>query len=227
MRVAVTTATDRAENAAAIVTGANLEPVLLPCIRIQRADEPALAEFRAKAARADLVVATSARAIEVTWPQGMAALRVAAVGEATAAAARAAGAEVTATGTGGAEALVGQLAHLSGSTIAYPHAGGADPIVATRLSERGATVIDLIAYTAVPVSPPPDPVEAVIFGSPSAVAGWTSARSLDGLIVASIGPRTSQALHRVGAPPVVEPAAPRLEDLVAALAGHLNARIGP
>lgn len=227
MRVAITTAVDRFENAAAIVARAHMEPVLLPCIRIQPAADHSLAKFRTAASDADLVVATSARAIDITWPRGMDGLRVAAVGDSTAAAARAVDGDVSLVGTKGARALVDQLSDLRGSVVAYPHAGGADPIVATLLRQAGATLIDVISYTSLAISPRDDPVEAVAFGSPSAVEGWASARSLEDLVVASIGPSTSDALRRFGIQAVIEPPRPRFVSLAQALAEHLNQGVHP
>ena len=69
-----------------------------------------------------------------------------------------------------------------------------------------------VAYTAVPIGPGPDPVDGAVFGSPSAVAGWLSARTLDELaVVAAMGPTTAAALEHAGRPADIVPVPPSLD----------------
>ena len=79
-RVAVTTAVDTAHRVARLLHLDQLEPVMLPCIRIVAAPIEALERLRAAARDADWIVVTSPRAVHVTWPEGgMPSLPVAAV----------------------------------------------------------------------------------------------------------------------------------------------------
>jgi uroporphyrinogen-III synthase len=220
-RVAVTTAADSAERLAGLLAASGLVPVILPCIRIEPGDREALDRIRSAAPGADWVLATSGRALQVTWPEGMAETPpVAAVGDATAEVATALGATVRLVGQGTAVDLAKALASVvSGSVVVHPVAGGADPEAASILADAGAVVIGEVAYTSVPVGPRPDPVDGAVFGSPSAVAGWLSTRDLEVLeAVAAMGPTTAAALADAGRPADIVPDPPRLDSIVAALA---------
>ena len=215
MRVAVTTAPDRADRVVAAFEAAGLEPVALPCIEILVAPQSDLDGFRAEAASADLVVVTSARAVSLTWPDGMDCLRVAAVGQVSAEAAREAGAEIVLVGSSGSQDLVASLDNTDRLTVAYPHALGANPAIREQLVEQSMTLIDIAAYEAVPIAPASDSIKAALFGSPSAVEGWASARTFERIVVASIGPVTSAALREQGVEDPIEPGAPSLAEVAA------------
>lgn len=224
-RVGVTTSADRAERAANAYESRGLTPVLLPCIRVEPGAEAVIDELRVAATAADWILLTSARAIDVMWPSGsMPATPVVVVGEATASAALDAGGAVALVGRVGASDLADRMGPGTGR-IVVPHAAGADPGVLTRLADDGWDVVAGIAYRTEPVAPADDPVDAVAFASPSAVEGWCSARTVDGLVVGAIGPTTASALTERGRPPDVVADRPAHSSLAAALAGSLHGKI--
>jgi len=219
VRVAVTTSADRAPAVAAELAHAGLEPVVLPCIRVEPAAATVLADARRRAAAADFTVLTSARAVRLLWPDGMPPLRVAAVGEATAAEARRAGGTVEVVGPGGGEALAAVLAPaVAGRRVAVLRAAEPAFDLAAALAAAGAAVADLAVYTTAPVGPAADPVDAAAFASPSAVDGWFRTRTLAGILAGAIGETTRRALADRGAVDVVVAAEPRTAALARALA---------
>jgi uroporphyrinogen-III synthase len=221
-RVAVTTAADRAGALAARLWDEGLEPVELPCIQVEEADPAVLRRARGTADRADLLLLTSMRSIEILWPEdGFPRTEVAAVGGATADRARSRGGRVVASGTGGAAGLIGLL-DLTGKTVAYPHADGTDPGVLAALQAGAGRVVALPIYRTAPIAPGGDPVDAAAFASPSAVLGWTMTRSLAGLVVGAIGPTTAAALEARHRSPDVVASPPSFESLARELARHLE-----
>jgi uroporphyrinogen-III synthase len=221
-RVAVTTAADRAGALTAALWDEGLQPVELPCIRVEGADAAVLRRAREAAEQADLVLLTSMRSIEILWPEnGFPGTPVAAVGGATAERVRSRGGRVVETGTGGAAQLIGTL-DLAGKTVAYPHADGTDPSVLAALEAGARRVVALPIYRTAPIGPAGDLVDGAAFASPSAVLGWTMTRSLAGLVVGAIGPTTGAALearHRV---PDVVAFPPSFDSLARELARHLE-----
>lgn len=216
MIVAVTAPAPGADRLADEVRRRGHRPVLLPTVAIVPAEAPQLARARAEAAAADLVVLTSARTVEVVWAgRGMDGLAVAAVGPATAAAAEAAGATVVARGKMGGATLAAAIGDRARDRlVAIPHAEGADLVPFAGL---GAARVDATpVYAARPGPPGADPVDAVLFASPSAVAGWLTARPVDDLVVGVIGPTTAAAARQAGAAPVVA-VSPSFPDLAATL----------
>ena len=84
IRVAVTT--DRFEAVAPHFSEVGLDPVSLPCIRIEPADQAVLAQARKAAIGADLLMITSVRTLDLLWPAAhMPDVAVAAVASPTAA----------------------------------------------------------------------------------------------------------------------------------------------
>lgn len=225
-RVAVTTAGDPAARAAADLRHRDLEPVMLPCIRIVPSPPHLLERARTAAREADWILLTSARAVSATWPDGgMPPVPIAAVGRSTASAASRAGGTVEITGRRGAASLIHDLEPLvSAKRVAFPHASGTGAAAADRLRRAGATVVTEVAYETKPVAPPSEPVDAATFASPSAITGWCLSRSLEGIVVAVIGPTTADAVRQVGREPEVVASIPGMSNLVEALAGHLTER---
>ncbi|MFQ5948081.1 MAG: uroporphyrinogen-III synthase [Acidimicrobiia bacterium] len=221
--VGVTTPPDRTARLAGELSAVGLRPVPLPCVRIEPAPESELATARAAAEAADLLVLTSARAVELVWPDGtFPNTPVAAVGRATAAAVEACGGRVYTVGDAGAAELAARIAaRADGKTVAYPRADGADPAALAALQAAGRLLTQVV-YRAVPIAPDPDPVDAVTFTSPSAVQGWVASRSLFDQDVAVIGATTAAALERHGRAPTVMPSRPWYRDLAVALAEHLG-----
>lgn len=183
-----------------------------PTIGFAPAGDPEALRAAAREAHAfDWIVFTSARAVVPFVKHLLKSpphARIAAVGEATAAALRASGCPATTVGEAGAEALAERLSRdheLSGRRILFPSGSKAGPTLEKALSAKGAEVVRVEAY--VTRSAPPDAgivcgdlargVDVVTFTSPSAVASladslrmsWPDA--LAGLRVACIGPTTA------------------------------------
>lgn len=223
-RVAVTT--DRFDDVADVFREAGLEPVALPCIRVVASPPHELTEIREVAGTADLLMVTSPRVVSLLWPHGrMPDVDTAVVGSTTAQAVVAAGGNVTVVGDAG----LARLADLAlGSTrdrrVVLAHAAGSDPAGLARVQESAAELIDRVVYESVPVAPDLIPVDAVAFASPSAVAGWTLARDLDGLIVGTIGTTTARAIERHRSPDVIA-ATPSYPALAEAIATFMEVRV--
>jgi uroporphyrinogen III methyltransferase/synthase len=201
----------------------------------------------------DWLVFTSGRAVEsfcgrprfaAAWREaGEKRPRVAAVGEATAAAVSERGMTVDAVpadarGSALAVALRDRAGSLEDRHVLWPRSDIARRELPDALARAGATVFEPVAYRTVTTSPPgfedfraqleAGRVDAVCFLAPSAAEGLAAAfpsRDLAALrrrcLVASLGPTTSRALESLGAPPDVEPAHPRATALAEALRARL------
>lgn len=229
-RVAVTTTSDNFRRVADPLAEFGLKPIRLPCIWVAPSPDDVLDELRRATEQADWLIVTSARAIRTVWPDGgiPPGVRVAAVGPATADAARNAGGDVRIVGTGGATALREVLrGRMSGQRVVFPHARAADTRTIRRLRQEAASVVAEPAYTTHPTAPPNDPVDAVVFGSPSAVDGWASARAFDGTVVAAIGSTTATRVRELEATVDVISDPPDLTTLAGGLAAYFNPRSQP
>ncbi|MBU1866028.1 MAG: uroporphyrinogen-III synthase [Actinobacteria bacterium] len=221
-RVAVTTAADRGETIAAAFAGAGLTPVLLPCVRVEPAAPQVIEEARRAVVPGTVVVLSSARTLDLLWPDGSAPpVPVFAVGAATAAAIRERGGNVAYEGSEGLSALAAE-ADLGGRAVVLPRADGSDPIALAAIAARADSFFAPVVYQTVPQPPGDDEVDAAAFGSPSAVLGWTSVRSLDGLLVGAIGRTTAAALREAGRPPDVIAPRPAFPALASAMARELE-----
>lgn len=215
-RLGLTTTLDRGRVLADRCEEIGLEPILLPCIEQVPADQGTLRSAMAEAEQADWLVVTSPRAVTTLWPEGaMPATRIAAVGPATARAVHRAGGTISVTGRGGAADLVGLLRDaVRGRKVVFPHAARAGGTTIAALEAAGASLVAIPVYEVRPISPPPDPVEAVAFGSPSAVSGWALSRTLEGPFIGAIGETTAAALVAHGVEPDVMPSRPSFDDLI-------------
>lgn len=225
-RIALTTTRDRAVHLAPLCEEHGLEPVQLPCIEFVPVDEDDLDSTRRGIGGADWLVVTSSRAISALWPDGgMPDVAVAAVGPATAQAVRDAGGRPVLVGDGGAGELTDLLAgRLSGASVAFPHAEGAGTGTIEALESAGASVEAWAVYEIHPVPPGADPVDAVVFGSPTAVRGWLLSRGLRELVVGAIGETTAGALAEFSVTADVESPHPSFERLITGMAEHLRDR---
>lgn len=225
-RVAITTTADRASTLSERALAHGLEPVILPCIEVLRAPHHLLERARAATSQADWLVVASARAVTSVWPDGgIPDVAVAAVGRHTAAAVEAAGGRVELVGDGGAADLVNRLAPaVAGRSAVFAHGSGTDRSLVDALKRSAGAVTALAVYETRPIAPGPAPVDAVMFGSPSAVDGWCRSRSLDDLVLAAIGKATEKALVGRGRQAQVVPPHPEFDALVALLAAFLGAR---
>lgn len=228
-RVAITT--DRFESAGRPFRRFGLEPVALPCIRIEPADATVLAQARRAAAVCDLLVITSVRTVDLLWPDAMPPSPVAAVGERTAAAVTARGGRVVVAGRAGLDDVIDRLNNLlEAAGVVFPHAGGYwsnpenSPALRTAveaLRARAASLTEFEVYRTTSLPPAADAVAAVAFSSPSAVAGWHLSRSLDNLVVGVIGSTTRLAVSVHREPEVVAPR-PSHDALARAMASYLE-----
>jgi uroporphyrinogen-III synthase len=228
-RVAITT--DRFESAGRPFRRFGLEPVALPCIRIEPADATVLARARRAAAVCDLLVITSVRTVDLLWPEAMPPSPVAAVGERTAAAVTARGGRVVVAGRAGLDDVIDRLDTLLESAgVVFPHAGGSwsnpakSPALRTAveaLRARAASLTEFEIYRTTSLPPAADAVAAVAFSSPSAVAGWHLSRSFDGLVIGVIGSTTRLAVSVHREPEVVAPR-PSHDALARAMASYLE-----
>lgn len=227
-RVALTTTTDRASGLFSVALAHGLRPISLPCIEVTTASESILGQARLEIARSDWLVVTSARTVEILWPEGnLPAVEVAAVGRQTATAVARAGGKVSLVGDSGAAELVVSLAgRVAGRYVHFPHGRGANLSNVNALQDAGAMVSTLEVYATTPVPPNSEPVDAAAFGSPSAVEGWFKSRDLEGIVVAAIGGSTSAALADRGHPADIVPDRPDYVELLELLSIRMKERIG-
>ncbi|HEX6301050.1 MAG TPA: uroporphyrinogen-III synthase [Acidimicrobiia bacterium] len=223
-RLALTTTRDRALQLSDQVAGLGLEPVMLPCIELVPGSDDVIETARIQSARSDWLFLTSPRTVRELWPEGgMPKTRVAAVGQATAEAVRDAGGPVAVVGDGGARDLVDRISHIvAGQSVFVPHAANADRSTIDLLAGTGARVRTKVVYEMRPISPPDDPIDAIAFGSPSAVTGWFLSRDLEGLAVGVIGETTASAVAGHGHQFDVMPPSPSFGELTRLIAGHLS-----
>jgi len=224
IRVAITT--DHFEPAALAFRRFGLEPVWLPCIRVEPANQEVLTQAREAASSADLLMISSVRTLDLLWPDGsMPAVEVAAVGERTAAGVAARGGRVVLSGGSGLADLTELAAdRLTVSRIVFPHAAGSDPLALDTLREQGSDLLEFEVYRTVPMAPKSTRVEAAAFASASAVEGWLLSRDFDGIAVGVIGPTTRAAVARHRPPEVVAPE-PSHQALAHALASYLEVAV--
>jgi uroporphyrinogen-III synthase len=239
LRVVVTRAEHQSEGLAAAFARAGATVELLPLLEmIPPADPLPLEQAASELALHDWVVFTSANAVETFLPLAgplPPALRVAAVGDATAGALRARGIEPHLVPVREeAAGLVAELgARVGGRRVLLPQAADARPALREGLTAAGAEVVAVVAYDK--RLPPDAPAQAaalfgaapigwVTFTSPRIVrhfaalfgANWERRRGE--LRAASIGPVTSAELRRWQVEPAAEAERPLDEALVVAVA---------
>ena len=229
IRVAITS--DRFAVAAAPFRAFGLDPVAMPCIRIEAAPPSLLDQARVSAAGADLLLVSSARTIDLLWPDAMPAVDVAAVGSRTAAAISARGGRVVLCGHAGlADLAVRMRDRWHDSKVVFPRGavGTGSPedhpghLSLARIVEAGGGDLqEFVIYRTMSQAPGPNQVEAAVFASPSAVAGWRLSRSLAGLVIGAIGRTTREALAAHRPVDVVAPF-PTHEALARAMACYLE-----
>lgn len=223
-RVGITS--DRFDDIAPCYVDAGLDPVALPCIRIDPAPPPVMADARREAANADLLVVTSPRVVSLLWPDGrMPPVRTAAVGPSTASSVERAGGAVAIVGDAGLARLVDLLAdRVAGRRVLIAHAEGSDPEAMRRLRDLVPEFEEQLVYRTVPLPPAADSVDAVSFASPSAVTGWTLTRGFDDLIVGVIGDTTAAAVARYRTADIVSEQATHLA-LAGAIASFMEVNV--
>lgn len=235
-RVLITRALEDAAAWADRLEALGAETVILPCIRTERFDDAETrSSLRAALRDAGWLCLTSPRGAEAVARLAgplASALRVAAVGEATADAVRtclghspfvARGATSLALG----EALVahGLLHATPAPLVVVAAAEGGRTDVEDILRRAGATVTRINVYRTVPASPTPAPIDLaveriadVLLASPSAVRGLLNQASFPASArIFTIGPTTSAAVIAAGLTVSGEAQHPDLESLVEAM----------
>lgn len=217
--------TDRFNAVASIYAGQGLDPLPVPCMRVEPGGPDVLVDARKASSSADLLLITSARTVDLLWPdQPMPGVDIAAVGEATAAAVAGAGGRVVVAGRSGLLGLIEMLAdRLGDGRVVFPHAGRVGLVASRRLRELAPGLEEHVVYRTVPVAPRLTPVGATVFASPSAVQGWLMTRDFDDVVVAVIGETTRAAVARHRSPDVVAPR-PSHRALAMTLMNHLGVR---
>jgi uroporphyrinogen-III synthase len=235
-RVLVTRSEEDCAEWAAELTARGAEPLILPCIHCERIDTPAVrAAVAAALATADWLVVTSRRGVDAvaalddTATPRPVRCRVAAVGDATAAAARARLGRCDFVGEGtGARLATGLVAAArvgAGTNVAIAVAANAATALEQGLESAGATCTRIDVYRTVPV-PRLSAKRAlsalgadnILLASPSAVAGLVNQVVLDVPAgVYTIGPSTTAAARAAGLTVTAQARAPSLEGLLEAM----------
>ena len=224
MRVAVTT--DRFDRVAPLYREARLDPIWLPCVKVEPAHADVLVRAREVTARAGVIILSSARTVDWLWPQGPApAVDVIAVGSATASAIKRRGGRVFLTGNSGlAELATKASTRLAADNVVFPRSADSDPDALRIIRELAPHLLEFEVYRTRSIAPARAEVQAVAFASPSAVEGWYLARNLEGLVVGVIGPTTAAAVSHHRRPDVLA-SSPSHRTLAQALASHMEVKI--
>jgi uroporphyrinogen-III synthase len=233
-RVLLTRADDDNAEWATRLAQRGAEAVQLPCIHAELITAPDLrARLAAALLSADWLVFTSRRGVE-----GFAALiadrearpRVAAVGAATAAAARATLGRVDLIGRGGTAAGLAATLVADGGLERHPRvvlalAENAGDVLERALEAAGAHCTRCNVYRTVPAAPaaPKRPlsslrVDNVVLASPSAVAGFVNQVDVDARVdIYTIGPATTAAARSAGLVVTAEAREPSIDGILEAM----------
>lgn len=238
-RVLVTRACHQAGKLSEALRAADFEPVEVPVLEIRPpADGGPLDAALAQINTYDWLVVTSANTVRaIAWGSlldKMSGVKVAAVGEATAASARKAGLEVSVVPeTYVAESLVACLAErTAGKRVLFARAAAARDVIPEALRAAGAVVDVVDAYRNVMPEAAPgllraalaEGIDAVTFTSSSSVTHLTEAARVAGVSfpflgvkAVSIGPITSATLREAGWDPAAEAKQSDIPGLIAAV----------
>jgi uroporphyrinogen-III synthase len=243
-RILVTRALHQASKLSDALCALGAEPVEVPVLEIRPPADPAPLDRALRALDSyDWLILTSANAVRsIAWSNFLnkiANLKVAAVGEATAAAARQAGLPValvpeTYVAEALVESLVGQSA---GKKILLVRAKNARNVIPDALRATGATVDVVDAYRNVMPAAAPKllhaalgkGMDAAIFTSSSSVTHLADAARAAGIrfpfagvSAISIGPITSQTLRELGWRPAAEASKSDIPGLVASVREYFS-----
>ena len=218
-RVVVTRAQDQADGLAETLHELGAEPLLVPSIRsTPPADAGALRTAAQRLGGARWVGMTSPSgvrhgwpAVQAAWPDGLpSGLGVAAVGPGTAEALAALGARADfQPSESSGDAFAAELPVEPGDRVVLLRSDIARAAVAEALRQRGADVLDAVAYHTVVAADPADVEaaldrrpDAVTFTSPSTVRGFLAGLGdpgrLAGVALVPIGPVTARAVTDAG-----------------------------
>lgn len=215
------------------------EPILFPTIEIAPVDDyRALDRALSQLAHYRWLIFTSVNGVAAFWDRWEragggslpTALRVAAIGPATAAALEQRGARpALIPHEYVAEAILDQIGPVEGKWILLPRADLAREVLADELGRRGAIVHEIAVYRTLPAAPDPHGlaelrrgVDALTFTSSSTVRNFVAlvGREISAVCVACIGPITAQTARQLGLPVHVVARTYTSAGLVAALAKH-------
>jgi uroporphyrinogen-III synthase len=206
-------------------------PVLLPCIQTEPLDTPELrSALRVALADADWLVLTSRRGVEACAALELPArTRVATVGAATAAAARAllGRADLVGGGSGSAlgAGLTGDRRFAPGARVVLALAANASDALERALTAAGARCARFDVYRTLPAPPAAHKralsslgAERVVLASPSAASGFVHQVDLDvPVAIYTIGPSTTAAARALGLDVTAEAREPSLEGILEAM----------
>lgn len=245
--IAVTRATEQAEELIALIRASGGAAVSSPAIAIERVEDTrdldaTLRELDSMqwiaftSVNAVTAVADRLHALRLTVP---ASLRLAAVGRATASEllARIRSADFVPRVASG-QTLADELPNVSGRRILFPRGDLATDAVATTLRSRGADVVDVVAYRTVRADGVREvatrtarrEIDAIVFTSPSSVRFVSDALHDAGLpvserpIAVTIGPSTTRAANAAHWPRITQANTPTIGALLDALHRALSDR---
>jgi uroporphyrinogen III methyltransferase/synthase len=237
-RVVVTRAAQQAGEFLTALSALGAIPISVPTIAIAPPVDGGveLRQTLGQIQRFDWVVLASINAVqrlfgELADARALAGVKVAVIGEATAASLRTFGVVPDLTPYRfSAEGLLEAfpVAPPAGGKVMIPRADIARDLIAAELSGRGWDVVAPIAYRTVYARPTPEMMSAVAaadvvtFASSSAVHGFIEGVGREALppVVASIGPSTSATLRELGVAVDIEPAVHTVDGVVAALCDY-------
>ena len=207
-RVVVPRASHQAGALSDRLRAAGVEPVEIPVIAIEEAEDGGVALSAAlrNIGSYDWLIVTSTNAAARVSGVAVGRTQVAAIGPGTADSLRAAGIDVDLVPERNvAEGLLAEMPSAPG-TILLPQADRARPVLAEGLRNAGGTVDTVVAYRTVAVSPAPEVIavardaEAIAFTSASTVTSYIEAVGIDAVppAVVCIGPVTAEAASAAG-----------------------------
>jgi uroporphyrinogen III methyltransferase/synthase len=238
-RIVITRARAQAAGLGRKLADAGAQPIFLPAIEIAPMDDyEALDRALRCLANYQWLVFTSANGVEHFWAHlsdgRLPALKVAAIGPATARALEKRGVQpALVPDEYVAEAVAAGLGEVTGLWFLWPRAEAAREALADELGRRGAIVHEIPVYRTLPAAPDPAGlselrrgVDAITFASASAARNFAAlaadgaAAAVEKAAIACIGPVTARAAREAGLRVDVVAATYTTEGLVAALAEH-------
>lgn len=243
-RVLITRAVEQSESFASVLRAHGAQPIVAPTIAIRALDDlSALDDAIARLADFSWLVFTSQNAVDIVMPRlrsrnaRLGALRIAAIGRATANRLNEHGATVTLTAKQHvSEALASELVRLlsRGQRVLLVRALEGRDVLPNALDDAGILVTAVPAYRTMVVRDPMFAAkvcdaDTVTFTSASTVRAFSTllhgraGESVEGKCVACIGPVTAEAARRVGLPVDVTAAQHTVAGLVDALRAHYGA----
>ncbi|MEO8608788.1 MAG: uroporphyrinogen-III synthase [Chloroflexota bacterium] len=255
--IVITRATHQADELGKLLRARGAEPLIYPCIAIVPPEDTSALDSAVRAAtdgKFEWLMLTSTNTIHSLAERlaslglensALENLKVAAVGTATAEAARTIlGVRVSVLPEEfRAEALAQAIDFTPGTPILLPQADVATSELAQSLAERGARVHTVIAYRTVvgtgginlPAELAQNCIDVITFASPSAVCNliWRlveeggSTQDLAGVTLACIGPATLKKARECGLSVAVTASVSTLEYLVSSLEEYFNDSASP